>query len=51
MRNVPQTCCIGVDRVSVSIDSIDPEVHDSFRKKKGSGSGRSERWNILKTRA
>lgn len=27
---------LGVDRVSVSIDSINPEEHDSFRKKKGS---------------
>ena len=27
---------LGVDRVSVSVDSIDPEVHDNFRKKKGS---------------
>jgi len=27
---------LGVDRVSVSIDSIDPSVHDSFRGKKGS---------------
>lgn len=27
---------LGVDRVSVSIDSIDPDVHDSFRGKAGS---------------
>ncbi len=27
---------LGVDRVSVSIDSIDPDTHDKFRGKKGS---------------
>ncbi len=27
---------LGVDRVSVSIDSMDPDVHDKFRGKKGS---------------
>ncbi len=27
---------LGVDRVSVSIDSMDPETHDTFRGKKGS---------------
>ena len=27
---------LGVDRVSVSIDSLNPETHDSFRGKKGS---------------
>lgn len=27
---------LGVDRVSVSIDSMNPDVHDSFRGKKGS---------------